>query len=226
MYAKEYYHPFNPAPLKNKPLIIVGPSGVGKGVLVKEIIKLYGDLFERKKSFTTRPAKRYEKGPDEYYFVTKEEFMRKVEKDEFLEWVNIHGNLYGTSYEEITRIEASKKIPIIEVNTQGALNINKRAIEGNFLFVYPPSFEELRKRIGQRQETEDEFKLRVQNAIKEIEFANNKVLFTNKLVNDTLDEAVDQFKTLIEALYFQELKNLRHGSEGSLGGGSSQQLPA
>ena len=87
--------------------------------------------------------------------------MRKVEKDEFLEWCNVHGHLYGTTFEEIKRIEATSKIPIIEVNTQGALKINERAIEGNFLFVYPPSFEELRKRIGQRQETEDEFKLRV-----------------------------------------------------------------
>ena len=153
--------------------------------------------------------KRYEKGADEYYFVSKEDFMRKVEKDEFLEWCNVHGHLYGTTFEEIKRIEANDKIPIIEVNTQGALKINERAIEGNFLFIYPPSFEELRKRIGQRKETEDEFKLRIQNAIKEIEYANNKVLFTNKLVNDQLDEAVDQFHTLIEALYFQELKNIR-----------------
>lgn len=161
MYAKEYYHPFNPAPLQKKPLIIVGPSGVGKGTLVNQIIKDFGALFERKKSYTTRPVKRYEKGPDQYYFVSKEDFMRKVEKDEFLEWCNVHGHLYGTTFEEIKRIEHGGKIPIIEVNTQGALKINERAIEGNFLFVYPPSFEELRKRIGQRKETEDEFKQRV-----------------------------------------------------------------
>lgn len=188
--------------MKNKPLILVGPTGVGKAVLAKEILARYGDLFEKKKSHSTRALKRFEKGPDQYYFITKEEFMRKVEKEEFLEWVNIQGNLYGTTHEEIQRIEKSGKIPIIEVNTQGALKINEKAIEGNFLFVYPPSFEELRKRIGERKETEDEFKLRVQNAIKEIEFANSKVLFTNKLVNDTLDQAVDQFQTLIEALYF------------------------
>jgi guanylate kinase len=65
------------------------------------------------------------------------------------------------------------------------------AIEGNFLFIYPPNFEELRNRLGTRQETEEEFKLRIQSAIKEIEMANNSVLFTNRLVNDDLDSAVD-----------------------------------
>lgn len=81
------------------------------------------------------------------------------------------------------------------------------------MFIYPPSFEQLRKRIGNRIETEEEFKKRIELAITEIELANNSVLFTNRLVNDTLDKAVDQFFTLIEALYFQEINNFKkHGS--------------
>ena len=80
------------------------------------------------------------------------------------------------------------------------------------MFLYPPSFEELRRRLGSRTETEEEFKLRIQNALKEIELANNSVLFTNRLVNDDFDQAVDQFYTLIEALYFQELKTLEAAS--------------
>ena len=70
------------------------------------------------------------------------------------------------------------------------------------MFVYPPSFEELRKRIGNRIETEEEFKKRIELAIHEIELANNSVLFTNRLANDNLEKAIDQFFTLIEALYF------------------------
>jgi len=128
--------------------------------------------------------------------------LQKVEKNEFLEWCNVHGNLYGTTYDELTRITNSGKIPIIEVDTQGATKLKEKAIEGNFLFIYPPNFEELRKRIGSRRETEEEFKMRIQNAIKEIEQANNSVMFTNRLVNDNLEHAVDQFYTLIEALYF------------------------
>ena len=111
------------------------------------------------------------------------------------------------------RISDAGRIPIIEVDTEGAININRTGLEGNFLFVYPPSFEELRKRIGNRIETQEEFKKRIELAITEIENANNSVLFTNRLVNDNLDKAVDQFFTLIEALYFQEINNFKeHGS--------------
>ena len=135
--------------------------------------------------------------------------MRKVEKNEFLEWCNVNGNLYGTSYAELDRIQKQGKIPIIEVNVQGAIKINEKAVEGNYLFVYPPSFDELRRRLGSRVETEEQFKLRIQSAIKEIELANNSVLFTNRLVNDQLEQAIDQFQTLVEAKYFQEIKKIR-----------------
>ena len=121
----------------------------------------------------------------------------------------MNGNLYGTSYKELERIQQTGKIPIIEVNVQGAIKINEKAVEGNYLFVYPPNFDELRKRLGSRRETEEQFKLRIQSAIKEIELANNSVLFTNRLVNDKLELAIDQFQTLIEAKYFQEIKKIR-----------------
>ena len=85
MYAKEYFHPFNPAPLQYKPLIMVGPSGVGKNTLVNEAIKRYGELFERKKSVTTREKKSIEKGVDNFVFVTKEEFKRMIDNNEFIE---------------------------------------------------------------------------------------------------------------------------------------------
>jgi guanylate kinase len=208
VFAKEYFHPFNPTPLKYKPLIMVGPSGVGKNTLREKILAKYGGLFEHKISYTTRPSKSIEKKKENYYFITREEFMKRVEKQEFVEYVEVNGHLYGTTYAELERIKQKGKIPLIEVDVKGAIKVNERAIEGNFLFVYPPSFEELRNRLGQRIETEEEFKLRIQNALNEIELANNSVLFTNRLVNDDLEQATDQFYTLIEALYFQELKTL------------------
>ena len=104
VFSKEYFHPYNPTPLKYKPLIVVGPSGVGKNTLLLEVIKEYGQLFERKISFTTRSKKLYEKAAGNYYFISKEEFMRKVEKNEFIEWCNVNGNLYGTTFSELDRI--------------------------------------------------------------------------------------------------------------------------
>ena len=121
------------------------------------------------------------------------------------------GIMYGTQWSELERIRRDGKIPIIEVDVEGAIEINRQAVEGNFLFIYPPSFEELRRRIGNRIETEQEFKVRIREAIRQIEMANNSVLFTNRLVNDTIEDAKDQFFTLIKALYFQEIAHVRNG---------------
>ena len=115
--------------------------------------------------------------------------------------------MYGTCKKELNRLNDAGKIPIIEVNSAGAFQINKNGIEANFMFIYPPSFEELRRRIGNRIESEEDFKKRIAGAITEIEAANNSVLFTNRLINDGLEKTIDQFNTLIDALYFQEISN-------------------
>ena len=211
VYAKEYFHPFNPTPLKNKPLILVGPSGVGKRTLIDLVLQEYGDIFDRKKSYTTRPIRvNNEKAKENFYFVTTHDFDRMREAREFIECrQKSEGCWYGTSLAELERIKSSGKIPIIEVDVEGAIEINKQALEGNFLFIYPPSFEELRRRIGNRIETEQEFKIRIREAINQIQMANNSVLFTNRLVNDTIEDAKDQFFTLIKALYFQEIQQVR-----------------
>ena len=184
---------------------MVGPSGVGKMTLIDFILEQYGDLFERKKSYTTR-AKRggtLEKAEQNFHFIEDEEFQKMIADGAFIEHQSRNaGAKYGTAYGELERIKGNGKIPIIEVDVEGAIEINRQALEGNFLFIYPPSFEELRRRIGNRIETEAEFKIRIQEAIRQIELANNSVLFTNRLVNDALDDAKDQFDTLIKALYF------------------------
>ena len=184
---------------------MVGPSGVGKMTLIDFILEQYGDLFERKKSYTTR-AKRggtLEKAEQNFHFIEDEEFQKMIADGAFIEHQSRNaGAKYGTAYGELERIKGNGKIPIIEVDVEGAIEINRQALEGNFLFIYPPSFEELRRRIGNRIETEAEFKIRIQEAIRQIELANNSVLFTNRLVNDALDDAKDQLDTLIKALYF------------------------
>jgi len=142
-------------------LIIVGPSGVGKNTLKAELLSKYGDLFEAKISYTTRSVKNIEKKKASYYFISREEFTKRQEKGEFVEWCEVNGHMYGTTYAELERIKNKGKIPLIEVDVKGAIKINQQAIEGNFLFIYPPSFEELRRRLGTRIETEEEFKTRI-----------------------------------------------------------------
>ena len=85
------------------------------------------------------------------------------------------------------------------------------------MFIYPPSFAELRRRLGHRIETEQQFRTRINESIKQIELANNSVLFTNRLVNEDLEGTIEQFDTTIKALYFQEIKEKRMASEGKDG---------
>lgn len=118
--------------------------------------------------------------------ISDEEFQKKIANNDFVEYKKINGHLYGTCKNEIKRIFDAGRIPIVECDVNGAIDINKTGLEGNFLFIYPPSFEVLRKRIGNRIETEEEFKKRIEGAINEIEAANKSVLFTNRLVNDNL----------------------------------------
>ncbi len=123
MFAKEYFHPFNPTPLKNKPLILVGPSGVGKRTLIDLVLQDYGDIFARKKSVTTRPIRvGNEKSKENFNFVTKHDFQAMVQRGEFIEYRERSEDcFYGTSKAELERIKADGKIPIIEVQTNGSL---------------------------------------------------------------------------------------------------------
>ena len=182
----------------------MGPSGVGKHTLIELVLEEYGDIFARKKSTTTRPKRpNNEKAEYNFNFTNEREFERMVAAKEFIEYrERSPGCWYGTPNSELERIKSAGKIPIIEVDVEGAIEINRQALEGNFLFIYPPSFEELRRRIGNRIETEQELKIRIREAIRQIEMANNSVLFTNRLVNDTIDDAKDQLFTLVKALYF------------------------
>lgn len=189
----------------------MGPSGVGKRTLIDLVLQEYGDIFARKKSVTTRAVRdNNEKSKENFLFISPESFKVMMNNNEFIECrERSEGNWYGTSRAELENIKAQGKIPIIEVDVEGAKEINRQALESNFLFIYPPSFEELRRRIGNRIETEQEFKVRIREAITQIEMANNSVLFTNRLVNDTIEDAKDQFFTLINALYFQEIASVR-----------------
>jgi guanylate kinase len=206
LFSKEYFHPFNPTPVKDKPFIVCGPFGVGKKTLRKTVLDRYGDLFDYVISHTTRKQKPGEDA--DYHFVTKEKFDKMKKEGKFLETAESWGEMYGTSKDEIQRIRDEGKIPYIEVDFRGANGL--KSIAANFVFLYPPSIEELRRRIANRTEdTEELFKERIKLAIKEIELANNTVLFTNRITNDNLEKAEKQLTTLIEALYFQELKDKR-----------------
>lgn len=184
---------------KLTPLIISGPSGCGKTTLINKLLLLYSSMFELSVSHTTR-AKR----PDEienvhYYYSNPEIFNEMIKNDSFLEYQNVHSNSYGTSKNEIIRINSKNKIPLLDIDIKGAIYVfnNKKLPDANFLFISPPDIETLRDRLIKRKtETEEKINLRVNNAKIELEQALESKIYNEKdiIVNDDLDEA---FKKLI-----------------------------
>ena len=220
VYAREYFHPFNPRPAKYKPLVIVGPSGVGKHTLLTEsAMKNYGDVFELCKSRTSRSVKKNtndaEKEPHRYIYDVKD-FKTCIQS------TNVRGVYYGYNPLEITEIEKQSKIPILELNSHGALQLVDAAFSANYVYIYPKNVDQIRSQIANRiDDTEDQFKSRLNTAIKEIEEANKLGIFNNFIVNEDIGQAKEQLETLINALYFQEIAEIREGKVNKEGVKSS-----
>ncbi|MBC7320379.1 guanylate kinase [bacterium] len=159
--------------------IISGPSGVGKGTVIKEVLKLVPDI-NLSISYTTRPPRKNETNGKEYFFVSEEEFNRMIERGEFLEWARVHGNLYGTPKRYIEERLKNNEDVILEIDTQGARQVKKAFPNGVFIFILPPSIDELLKRLHKRgTEKEEEIQIRLNNAkeeFKEWEWYNYTVI--------------------------------------------------
>ncbi|CAD8147397.1 unnamed protein product [Paramecium octaurelia] len=162
-----------------KPLIVSGPSGVGKGSLVTRLLQ-NSQNFVYSVSLTTRKPRPNEKNGVNYYFVNKDVFDENIKNNEFLEFCEVHGNLYGTAKHQINNIIKQNKIkqnkiPLIEIDVQGAEKINKQLNnQCENIFVLPPSISILRERlIGRQTETSDVVEKRIKNAETEIEKAKS-----------------------------------------------------
>src|SRR5437868_10040439 len=129
--------------MKGSLIIISSPSGGGKGTLIKEVRAMLPDLGYSV-SHTTRPQRFGEESGREYFFVTKEDFERRIKGGDFLEYAEVHGNLYGTSIAESEKVFRTGKDLIVEVDVQGAIQIMDR-LKGETIsiFILPPSFDVL-----------------------------------------------------------------------------------
>jgi len=180
----------------NISLVVSAPSGAGKTTIIQRLLLDY-DILRFSVSTTTRPQRSGEIPGKSYYFVSKGDFRNMIDKDEFLEWAEVHDNYYGTSKKEIDRIQARGKIPIFDVDVQGAKNLKKKLANGIYIFIVPPSLRILEERLKNRKtDTENQIAVRLKNAVIELkEF----VLFDYVIVNDRLDSAIDQFKAIMTA---------------------------
>ncbi len=180
-------------------VVISGPSGVGKTTIIKNILQdeELKDKMMFSVSHTTREKREGEVDGQDYFFVSEEEFMRMIEKDEFIEWAKVHGHLYGTSYKNIELAQKSGKLLILDIDVQGAEKVREKMGDSAiFIFIKPPTLEELKKRLELRGDTKD-IETRINNAKKELEYEKK---FDYSIVNENLEKAVSQIKEIIKSL--------------------------
>lgn len=174
--------------------VISGPSGAGKGTLLAELRKQRPDLGLTV-SATTRSPRPGEVDGTSYYFLSDEEFRRRIAAGEFVEWAEVHGHLYGTLVSEVKRLLAKGHSLVLEIDVQGALNVRKVYPDAVLIFIEPPSLQALEERLrGRGTEDEASIELRLKNARHEMELADS---YDARIVNDTVDRAAQELGSVM-----------------------------
>lgn len=177
-------------------ILISGPSGTGKGTIC-DLLRQKHPEISYSISATTRQPRPGEQDGVNYYFYTKEKFREMIDQGQLLEWAEVYGNFYGTPKQKVLdRLEAGEDI-LLEIDTQGALNVMKVMPEGLFIFLLPPSLEELAARLkGRGTETEESLHRRLGAAVDEIKLATK---YRYVVVNDKVEDAQETIANIIEA---------------------------
>lgn len=176
-------------------IVISGPSGVGKDTLIKRMLELDGNL-RYSVSATTRPPRPGEVDGVDYSFVSRERFQQLVDEGAFLEHATYNGNLYGTLAERVQRERKTGHDMVLKIEVQGAEQVRAKAPDGVFIFVAPPSVDELVKRqVKRNTETSQDMAARRQIATREMEHASH---YDHVVVNDELDHAVGEVLAIIQ----------------------------
>ncbi len=175
-------------------LILSGPSGVGKGTVGAALRELNTDIIYSV-SATTRHARSGEREGIDYFFKSREQFEHMIARDELLEWAEYVGNYYGTPKHFVEEMLQSGKNVVLEIEVQGAQKIKKNGTEGVFIFLLPPSIEELRQRITTRgSESEESISLRMSTAIEEMKMIEH---YDYAVMNDQVHTACSKIQAIL-----------------------------
>ncbi len=177
-------------------IVLSGPSGVGKGTVCAHLRKEQEDIIYSV-SATTRKPRIGEIDGVNYFFKTKSDFEKMIKNDQLLEWAEYVDNYYGTPRSFVEKMISEGKDVILEIEVQGALKVKEKYAEGIFIFLMPPSFEELKHRITQRgTETDESLLSRMNVAKNELQMMK---LYDYAVVNDEVPKAVRRIQSIIEA---------------------------
>ncbi len=176
-------------------LILSAPSGTGKSTICRKLLARRKDL-RYSISCTTREPRPGEKHGKHYFFLTKEEFKRKIQRNEFLEWAVVHDEYYGTPREFIEKTIKDGGNAILAIDVQGAAAIRRKMPESVLVFVSPPSLESLKERLAARRDASESVAKRLANSKGELSEAKK---YDYIVVNDDLEKAVDQVDAILTA---------------------------
>ncbi|KAJ8673507.1 hypothetical protein QAD02_004769, partial [Eretmocerus hayati] len=181
-----------------RPIVFCGPSGSGKSTLIKLLFEEFPDKFGFSVSHTTRKPRPGEEHGKHYYFTDKDVMKKQIEDGEFLESATFSDNMYGTSKKAVEDVQRAGKICVLDIEMEGVKQIKASSLNPIFIFIKPPSVDELKKRLVNRKtETNDSLTRRLSVARTEIEFGELPGNFDIIIVNDSVDKAYKQLKDFI-----------------------------
>ena len=179
---------------RKKLYVVSGSSGVGKGTVLKGFMAKHPD-FMLSISCTTRKPRNGEIDGVNYFFLSKEDFMKSVEEDKFLEWAEFAGNCYGTKKKFIKQCLDDGMNVILEIETNGVIQVKKKMPEAVLIFIAPPSLEELEQRLrGRHTEDEETIQKRLHEVKKELECAKK---YDYTVINDDINNAIKELEKII-----------------------------
>lgn len=175
-------------------VILSGPSGVGKDTII-DAWHSVNPMVKRVVAATTRAPRAGELDGDAYHFKTRKEFQEMVAGDQFLEYKEVHGNLYGTPLSSVQEMLQRGQIVVLKIDVQGAAEARRKLVESTSVFLLPPSWQELERRIRDRgMDDEETIKRRLANAREEISLAKG---YDHQLVNANVSEVIVQLEDIV-----------------------------
>lgn len=194
---------------KGRLIIVAGPSGTGKGTVEKGVMNRFPEI-EFSVSVTTRPRRAYEVEGEHYFFISKDEFLRRIERDELVEWQEVYsknGHLYGTLRSYIDDALEKGKLLLLDIDIKGGINVKKAYPDNSIsIFIEPPSPAALEERLTNRKtDSPEQIRIRLERMPEEMELGKQ---FDYTIVNGELDKAVDEFTEILEKEIYQHQRSI------------------